>query len=82
MAVSPDGKTVYGLDTADNTLVVAAAGSLTELQSFKQGLDPLGQDYGLQGATSVTVSANGQFVYVAGEGKSKIGIFATQTRAT
>ncbi len=70
VAVSPDGKTLYGIDTQDGILVVSNAADLTQLQTFREGNNPLNgkitPNLGLQNAVSVAVSPNGANVYVIG----------------
>ncbi len=77
VAASPDGQTLYGVNTQKNILIVANA-DLTQRQTF---MDQAAQANGvtvtgLAGAIAVAVSPNGQNVYVAGSGDSEVAVFA------
>ncbi len=72
VAVSPDGQTLYGINTAERALVVANAGDLGQRQFFQDGID--GVD-GLDGASAVIVSADGESVYVTGSDDGEIAQF-------
>jgi len=77
VAASPDGQSLYGVNTQKNILVVANA-DLTQRQTFRdQAAQADGVTVtGLAGADAVAVSPNGQNVYVAGSGDSEIAVFA------
>lgn len=67
IAVSPDGANVYLI--GENALTVfardAATGVLTLLETKREGVDAI---YGLDGASDVTVSDDGLWVYAGGSG--------------
>ena len=78
VAVSPDGRNVYGVSTKVNMLAVmartASTGGLAQLPGRygcfirgRGGLLGCPEGRGLTGAVSVTVSRNGRNVYVASE---------------
>ncbi|MDZ4847699.1 MAG: beta-propeller fold lactonase family protein [Pirellulaceae bacterium] len=72
IALSPDGKNIYAVNTAENALVVINAANLTERQLIKQGdIVQAGTGTttadGLIVARSLVVSPDGKAVYVAGE---------------
>ena len=69
LAVSPDNKSVYGVNTAQGLLVVANAGDLTQRQTFT----------GIGGASAVVVSPDGKFVYVTGAADKDVAIFTRNT---
>src|SRR5207249_4718016 len=76
LAVSPDGKNVYVASEADDALVNFsrnAAGGLLFAEMRKDGTN--GVD-GLAGASAVTVSPDGAYVYVAGTADDAIAIFS------
>ena len=79
VAVSPDGKTLYGVNTSESLLVVANALDLTERQTFRDGQVQPGNPNpiaGLGGARAVAVSPDGNDVYVLGAVEEEIAIFA------
>jgi 6-phosphogluconolactonase (cycloisomerase 2 family) len=66
VAASPDGKTLYGVNTQKNLLVVANASNLTQRQTFQQGVAQA-NGVGVLGTSSpvaVAVSPDGANVYV------------------
>ena len=73
IAVSSDGEQVYGVNAAQNALVVVNAADSTQRQFFKDGED--GVD-GLEGASEVILAPDGNNVYVAGVGENKIAVFS------
>ncbi len=86
VAVSPDGSTVYVVGYTSNisgTLAVygrnVADGTLTHVQTRREGqligVNPIRFQDGLAGAHAVTVSADGNFVYVAGLHDNSITVF-------
>lgn len=79
--VSPDGKYVYALSGDDGTIVTfarAADGTLTFVESHHH-MDPTGTFNILLGAKSLTVSANGELVYVGAESTSTIAVMRRNT---
>ncbi len=74
-AVSPDGKQIYAVNTAQNALVVVNTSDLSQRQLFEQSYNGVN---GLQGATGVAVSPNGAYVYVS----SSQGITVFQRNTT
>ena len=68
IAVGTDGNQIYGINTAQNALVVANADG-TQRQLFKNGLDGVS---GLVAPTDVQVSSDGQNVYVSGSNGTTI----------
>ncbi|MCA1684777.1 MAG: lactonase family protein, partial [Planctomycetia bacterium] len=73
LAVSPDGKDVYAVNTAQSTLVVANAADLSQRETFLGGAAGVA---GLGGADAVVVSPDGTSVYVAGATDHLIAEFA------
>ncbi len=77
VAVSPDGKTVYVTNPAEDSVFVYGragnTGRLTLLQVLTDGVN--GAD-GLAGARSVAVRADGAFVYVAGADENAVAVFS------
>ncbi len=85
VAISPDGRHVYVTGRSDHSLAAfrrahdAAGpdyGQLTYLESETQAVG--GVD-GLDGASSVTVSLDGKFVYVTGFQADAVAVFARDT---
>jgi autotransporter-associated beta strand protein len=80
VAVSADGKSVYVTGFNENALAVfnrnTTTGALTYSTAFKDGVG--GVD-GLAGALSVTVSADGTYVYVAGLSDNALAVFDRDT---
>ncbi len=76
-AVSPDGENVYIAALLDNSIATfarnATTGMLTQLQVLKDGIG--GVD-GLAGANAVTVSPDGDHVYVASRSEDAVAVFA------
>ncbi len=77
-AVSPDGQTVYGVNSAENLLVVANASNLTQRQTFgnhqAQAIGPIVA--GLGNPVAVAVSPDGNDVYVVSGTEQEIAIFS------
>src|SRR5208337_4863341 len=67
VAASPDGQTLYGVNTQKNLLVVANASDLTQRQTFQNGFAQANgvTVSGLSSPVAVAVSPNGANVYVA-----------------
>ena len=78
VAVSPDGKTLYGVNTQENILVVASASDLTQIQTFQDQSAQAGGTVvsGIGGAIAVAVSPDGRDVYVLGSTDSAIAVFS------
>jgi 6-phosphogluconolactonase (cycloisomerase 2 family) len=80
LAVSPDGNTLYGVNTTQNLLVVANAADLTERQTFQNGIATV---TGLGGASAVVAANNAAatavHVYVAGATSKQVAFFATDS---
>ncbi len=78
VAVSPDGKTVYAVNTAENLLVVANAADLSQRQTFQNQSAQVGGIVvtGLAAPVAVAVSPDGNNVYVVGANNRKIAIFS------
>jgi DNA-binding beta-propeller fold protein YncE len=77
VAVSPDGKHVYVAGASDNGVAVfsrnASTGGLTWVEVEKDGV---GEVDGLAEAASVTVSPDGNHVYVAGWADDAVAVFS------
>ncbi|QQR72943.1 MAG: beta-propeller fold lactonase family protein [Holophagales bacterium] len=69
LAISPDGRNVYGAGTEDNALAVfarnPATGELTYLEAQRDGM---GGAYGMVRTNAVAVSPDGRWVYTKGHG--------------
>src|SRR5262245_57214615 len=76
VTVSPDGKHVYVAGQDDNALAVfrrdAVTGQLTFVEVKKDGSNGID---GLAGAQHVTISPDGDFLYVAGSDDAGISVF-------
>jgi 6-phosphogluconolactonase (cycloisomerase 2 family) len=76
IASSADGQFVYVTSSSDNAVTLfsrdATTGALTQLVVYVD--DVAGVD-GLQAATSVKLSPDGQHLYVTGQGESSVAIF-------
>ena len=77
VTVSPDGKYVYAASVIDDAVAVfsrnATTGQLTFVETLKDGVN--GVD-GLNGATSVTMSADGNHVYLTGQIDDAVAVFS------
>jgi 6-phosphogluconolactonase (cycloisomerase 2 family) len=77
VAVNPDGNHVYVAGTIDDAVAVfsrnASTGALTYLEMHKDGVG--GVD-GLDAASSVTVSPDGNYVYAAGIDDDAVAVFS------
>ncbi len=77
MTVSPDGKHVYVVSRGDGAIAVfqraSTDGRLTFQQFLKEGVN---QADGLSFPTSVTVSPDGKFVYVAAKQDDAISVYS------
>ncbi|MCU0962414.1 MAG: PKD domain-containing protein [Pirellulaceae bacterium] len=69
LAPSADGRFLYAVSPASNTLLVLDGTSLIEVHRFEGGI------YGLTGATDVTVSRDDRFVYVTAENGHTLSVF-------
>jgi 6-phosphogluconolactonase (cycloisomerase 2 family) len=77
VAVSPDGKHVYGTGLLDHAVAVFGRNSTTGRLTFVEMVqDGVGGVDGLAGVTSVTVSPDGNHVYTAANAESKLGVFS------
>lgn len=80
LSLSRDGKNVYVSNTDGNSIDVFSrnvnTGNLTHLQTFANGA---GGVTGLQATQALTVSADGQQVYVAGTGDDALVVFDRNT---
>lgn len=76
VASSADGQFVYVTSTTDNAVTLfsrdATTGALTQVAVYVDGI--AGVD-GLQAASSVKLSPDGQHLYVTGQGESSVAIF-------
>ncbi len=80
VVVSPDAKTIYGVDPNSNAVLVVNAADLTQRQLFKNGdvvEDAAGQSVTLdiKDPVDVNVSVDGENVYIADSGTGQILIF-------
>ncbi len=80
---SPDGQTLYGINTAQNLLVVASAATLSQQQSFQNkvaqaptGSQTVGTLVNMSDPVALAVSPDGMNVYVASGTGSQIAIFS------
>ncbi|SNT18069.1 MULTISPECIES: autotransporter-associated beta strand repeat-containing protein, partial [unclassified Azospirillum] len=80
VVVSADGKNVYVASSTDKSLAVfnrdTSTGALTYSTVLKDGINNVD---GLDGAQSVTISADGKNVYVAGFNDSAVAVFTRDT---
>ena len=78
VVVSPDGKQVYTVaGGSDNAISVfnrdlAANGTLTLVEVYRDGINGV---EGLSGATALTMSADGNYIYVAGKNDNALALF-------
>ncbi|MDH6092723.1 PKD domain-containing protein [Anabaenopsis arnoldii] len=71
ITISPDGKHLYGVNQL-NALVVVNTSNITQEQIFQDGTV---QIEGLDESTAVTISADGNYVYLAGATEEAISVF-------
>ena len=83
VAASPDGRTLYGVNTQQNLLVVANAADLTQRQTFQDGFaqapsgnQTVGTTVSMPNPVAVAVSPDGNNVYVASGSGDQITIFS------
>jgi 6-phosphogluconolactonase (cycloisomerase 2 family) len=78
VAVSPDGRSIYAAGTISGVIACASrdpkSGRLATGAIIPDG-GPTGGPPNTMGAAGITISADGQFVYVATEDKSTISVF-------
>ncbi len=76
LSISSDGKHLY-VASSQNSLAVfereSATGSLVFLEAYYDNTDGIN---GLDGVTSLTLSENGQFLYVTAENDNSIAVFS------
>ncbi|MCF4969231.1 hypothetical protein CV014_19930 [Nostoc sp. CMAA1605] len=72
IALSPNGQQIYGVNPTQNALVSVNASDLTQRQLFKDGLEGVN---GLGGATDLTISRDGNHVYVTSPGDRILSVF-------
>ena len=78
--VSPDGKHVYAASFVSDAVAVFSRNETTGALTFVQfQQDGLGDVDGLNGAEDVTISADGNHVYVAGSADSAVAVFSRNT---
>lgn len=76
LTVSPDGKNVYVSSFGEHALTVFTRNLSTgELSFVEAHIDGQGAVQGLQGAYGVTVSSDGNHVYVTGQDDSAVTVF-------
>ena len=76
VTVSPDGRHVYATSSEDNAVTVFYRDWSTGVLSLQEvHFDGIGGVDGLDGANSVTVSLDGQHVYVAGDRDDAVTVF-------
>ena len=83
VASSPVGQNLYGINTAQNLLVVASTATLTQQQSFQDGVaqaptgtQKVGTTVKMPDPVAVAVSPDGMNVYVASGNDNQIAIFS------
>ncbi|MDP6451739.1 MAG: beta-propeller fold lactonase family protein, partial [SAR202 cluster bacterium] len=77
VTVSPDGKHLYVASTVDRSVAVFSRNSTTGVLTFVEAhKDGVGGVDGLGGAMSVTVSPDGNHVYVTGEYQDEMAVFS------
>jgi 6-phosphogluconolactonase (cycloisomerase 2 family) len=76
VTVSPDGDHVYVTSAIDDAIAVFSRNGTTgELTFVDVELDGVGGAGGLNGAGGVTLSPDGEFVYVAGNADDSVAVF-------
>ncbi len=80
VAVSPDGKNVYASDLGDNLLTIFSRSPTTGALSFQGGVvNNSGGVSGMAGPYLVTVSPDGQNVYITGSSSNSVVSFKRDT---
>jgi 6-phosphogluconolactonase (cycloisomerase 2 family) len=82
VAISRDGRHVYATGRRDDALVVFVRDATAETLTFVEVLrDQVGGVFGLDGASSVTVSPDGRHVYATGAADDALAVFARDASA-
>lgn len=82
VALSPEGRHAYATGREDDALVVFVRDATAETLSFVEVLfDQVAGVFGLDGASSVTVSHDGRHVYATGEVDDALAVFARDASA-
>ncbi len=82
VAISRDGRHVYATGRRDDALVVFVRDATAETLAFVEVLrDQAGGVFGLDGASSVTVSPDGRHVYATGAADDALAVFARDASA-
>lgn len=77
VALSPEGRHAYATGHEDDALVVFVRDATAETLTFVEVLlDQVAGVFGLDGASGVTVSADGRHVYATGEIDDALAVFA------
>lgn len=78
LTVSPDGKHLYAAGPADNAVAVfrrsSGDGKLTFVETLRDQKDD--PQFGILGTSGITVSPDGNQVYVTGQGDDALAVFA------
>jgi VCBS repeat-containing protein len=72
LAISPDGRHIYGVNSDENVLVNLNANDLSQRQLFKDGFDNINS---LQGAKDLFLTKDGRYVYVVATQDKRLTTF-------
>jgi 6-phosphogluconolactonase (cycloisomerase 2 family)/methionine-rich copper-binding protein CopC len=76
VVLSPDGKYVYVTGLTDDRVAVFSRDASTGKLTFVESLHDSGGNNGLNGASGITMSSDGKFVYIAAAVDKSIAVFS------
>jgi 6-phosphogluconolactonase (cycloisomerase 2 family) len=76
VVLSPDGKYVYVTGLSDDRVAVFSRDASTGKLTFVESLHDSGGNNGLNGASGITMSSDGKFVYIAAAVDKSIAVFS------